>query len=460
MPIIIISPAANQVISANAFPHTVRVTAVADSNINTDVRFKLNGTIVGIDTSATTVSVNGIPEYRYSFNVPVPAAGIHSIEVEDINQATVPATVRSQATLNFETKLVEPTVTLTQGKPLNMVTATIANRPPGSFVRFLLNGKIIKEDTTAPFNASVPESGEVKAELVVGNLVVSTGSLAVSVSPTPTPTPTPTLIAGPKGDKGDAGTPGVDGVDGADGVDGQTGIQGNRGDEGVPGVKGDVGDRGEKGETGTTGATGERGLPGERGITGDRGLPGSKGDKGDTGSIGLTGARGVAGADGAIGPRGVVGERGAVGEKGATGDRGIQGIQGNPGPAGATGAMGAMANWPNTWVNIPLLSGFTGNLRIRRNGQFAELSGVVMFKKPSHGFALQAAAVPSGFIPNNLLMVPVATVVPAPTGGTTHTGYLTYTNATDGQINLRAASEIPSGVDVQCHVSTLFVLFG
>ncbi len=160
MPVRIISPVTGEVVQANTVPYTLKVVAIADSNLNTDVRFKLNGTIAGIDTSATTINVSGTPQYQYQFNVPVPTAGIQSIEVEDINQATVPATVRSQASVGFELKLNSTTITLTKTATTlspNLVTATITNRPTGSSVRFTLNGKIIKQDSTAPFNVSVSE---------------------------------------------------------------------------------------------------------------------------------------------------------------------------------------------------------------------------------------------------------------------------------------------------------------
>ncbi len=370
MPIRIVSPIADQVISADKFPHSVRVTAVADSNINTDVRFKLNGTIAGIDTSATTTLVNGVPEYRYSFNVPVPAAGIHSIEVEDIDPRNVPVPiVRSTTTLNFETKLVEPVVTLAQGKPLNMVTATIANRPPGSFVRFTLNGKIIKEDTTAPFNVSVPESGEVKAELVVGDTVVSTGSLVVNVLATPTPTPTPTPIPGPKGDTGETGA------------------------QGIPGPKGD------KGDTGIQGLRGENGLQGNQGLRGDKG---DKGDKGDTGATGATGA----------------------------------------------------ASWPATWTTIPLLSGFTGNLRIRRSGDLTQMVGVVMFKKPNHRFGLQVGVIPPNFGPGFRLMFPASTTG---AGGGSYSSTVDCLDAPNGQIGIVAPHDVPTDSDIQVHINQIFL---
>ena len=307
MSVRIISPVTGEVIQTNTVPQVVRVVAVADSNINTDFRFKLNGAVAGIDTSATTINVDGTRQYQYQFNVPVPAAGIQSIEVEDINQATVPATVRSQATLSFELKLNEPTITLAKTATTlapNLVTATIANRPTGSSVRFTLNGKIVKEDTTAPFNVSVPESGELRADLIVDNNIVQTATLNVVViapipTPIPTPTPTPTPappLKGDKGEPGEQGIPGIKGDKGDTGNAGLPGLPGVRGDAGIPGAageKGDVGDRGlsgEKGNVGDAGATGLTGAVGIQGISGVQGDKGDKGDKGDVGAIGLTGA--------------------------------------------------------------------------------------------------------------------------------------------------------------------------
>ena len=370
MPVRIISPVSGEVIQTNIVPQVVRVVAIADSNLNTDVRFKLNGSIAGIDTSATTINVNGTTEYQYQFNIPVSAAGIQLVEVEDINQSTVPVTVRSTAQVSFELKLNEPTITLAKTATTlapNLVTATVANRPTGSSVRFTLNGNVIKQDNSVPFNVSVTESGELRADLIVDGVVRQTATLNVAPTPTPTPTPAPTPtptstptpapplkgdkgepgeqgpqgepgIPGPKGDKGDTGDEGFPGVKGDAGIPGAVGEKGDVGDRGLPGEKGEKGDRGEKGETGATGAAGERGLPGERGITGDRGLPGANGERG------LPGERGITGATGTTGAQGLTGERGLPGERGITGDRGLPGPKGDIGSIGLTGAVGAVGS--------------------------------------------------------------------------------------------------------------------
>ena len=233
MPITIIFPVSGEVVQTNTVPQIVTVRAIADSNLNTDVRFKLNGTVVGIDTSATTINTNGTPQYQYQFNVPVPAAGIFAIEVEDINQSTVPVTVRSQAQVSFELKLNEPTITLAKTATTlapNLVTATVANRPTGSSVRFTLNGNVLKQDNSVPFNVSVSESGELKADLIVDGVVRKTATLNVAPTPTPTPTPTPQATPPLKGDKGEPGE------------------QGPQGEPGIPGPKGDKGDKGDIGQ--------------------------------------------------------------------------------------------------------------------------------------------------------------------------------------------------------------------
>lgn len=52
-------------IQVNSLPYSLAVTAIADSNTNTDVRFKLNGTVVGTDTSATNVGTTAAPQYQF-----------------------------------------------------------------------------------------------------------------------------------------------------------------------------------------------------------------------------------------------------------------------------------------------------------------------------------------------------------------------------------------------------------
>lgn len=260
MAIRIISPVSGEIVQANTVPNTVTVRAIADSNINTDVRFKLNGSIVGIDRSATSINVNGFVEYQYQFNVPIPAAGIHLIEAEDIDPGM---TIRSTDSISFELKLNDPKITLTETTTTlaKLVTATIANRPTGALIRFSLNGTVLKEDSTSPFNVSVSEPGELKAELVVAGSVIEVATATLQISDLPIATPTPTPSQGPKGDKGDKGDKGEPGIQGIQG------IQGERGERGEKGEKGDTGAIGLPGLTGATGATGERGEKGEAGAS-------------------------------------------------------------------------------------------------------------------------------------------------------------------------------------------------
>jgi Collagen triple helix repeat (20 copies) len=400
MPVKIIFPAAGETVQTNTVPHVLTVRAIADSNLNTDVRFKLNGTIVGIDTSATTINVNGQAQYQYQFNIPIPAAGIVSIEAEDINPATSPATVRSTASVSFELKLNSPTITLAKTATTlspNLVTATITNRPTGSSVRFTMDGVVLKEDSQSPYNVSVSKSGELKAELVVGGNVIQTASVNVTVvaTPMPTPTPTPPLKgdkgdkgdrgeAGPKGDKGDRGIAGIPGDKGEKGDKGDKGDRGDRGLEGIPGAKGDTGPQGIPGVKGDIGATGLTGLIGPKGDTGATGATGLTGTKGDTGATGATGAQGIPGPKGDVGAKGdtglqgipgVKGDVGATGATGATGDRGIQGETGPIGPkgdAGVPGAAGTMV-W-STPVFLPLSPGVTGSVTYQTCGKLARIN--------------------------------------------------------------------------------------
>jgi len=57
-------------IQVNSLPYSLPVTAIADSNTNTDVRFKLNGTVVGTDTTATNVGTTAAPQYQFG-SIPV-----------------------------------------------------------------------------------------------------------------------------------------------------------------------------------------------------------------------------------------------------------------------------------------------------------------------------------------------------------------------------------------------------
>lgn len=55
-PIIITKPVAGEILEVLTIHTTVTVRSLVDSNMNTDVRFKLNGIEVGIDTTATNTA--------------------------------------------------------------------------------------------------------------------------------------------------------------------------------------------------------------------------------------------------------------------------------------------------------------------------------------------------------------------------------------------------------------------
>jgi len=61
-------------------PYSLAVTAIADSNINTDVRFKLNGAVVGIDTKATNIGTTAFPQYQYGLTILINDAGIGELK--------------------------------------------------------------------------------------------------------------------------------------------------------------------------------------------------------------------------------------------------------------------------------------------------------------------------------------------------------------------------------------------
>ncbi|MEG4574233.1 hypothetical protein QUA56_16310 [Microcoleus sp. N3A4] len=118
--------------------------------MKTDVRFKLNGVEVGIDTTATNINY----EYQYQSNIPIANAGISTVEVEDISPH--PITVRSTASVQFQVKLLVPKITLSQANTslqpsVTVVTATITNRPPNSAVQFSMDGNILKLDSVSPY---------------------------------------------------------------------------------------------------------------------------------------------------------------------------------------------------------------------------------------------------------------------------------------------------------------------
>jgi len=72
MAIKITSPT-QQGVQVGGLPYSLAVTAIADSNINTDVRFKLNGAVVGIDTMATNIGTAANPQYQYGLAIRQPA---------------------------------------------------------------------------------------------------------------------------------------------------------------------------------------------------------------------------------------------------------------------------------------------------------------------------------------------------------------------------------------------------
>ena len=362
-------------IQVNSLPYSLPVTAIAGSNTNTDVRFKLNGTVVGTDATATNVGTTAAPQYQFGMSITINTAGNHLIEVEDIT-GTAPVTVRSTAQRNFQVKLNTPTIALRD--PIlysgqTVVVADVEYPPTNSFVRFTLNGSIIKESPWVPFETAITQNGTLRADLMVGASIVATATREVTLIP-----PEPAIVgpqgpigltgpAGPigpqgvpgeKGDRGDVGQPGTPGATGATGNPGAQGIQGIQGNPGATGADGMPGAAGTPGATGPAGAIGPQGIkgdPGNPGTPGEPGTAGAIGPAGETGAPGQKGDRGIAGAAGAtgaigpIGPKGdrgnpgvdgVAGSPGVAGEKGEPGSQGIQGIQGLTGPAGNPGPQG------------------------------------------------------------------------------------------------------------------------
>jgi len=363
------------IIETNELPYTLKIIAILDSNLNTDARFKLNGQVIGIDTSATTVNIAGTPEYRYTLNYPIPTQGNQELVVEDFD-AKLPDVVKSSASVNFELKYNAPTLAIAQVD--NLVTATITNRPAtGSFVRFTLNGNVLKEDNTSPINVAIAESGTLVAELIKAGNVLATVTSQVTFVPPVVPVPTMTLTqlnnlvtatitnrptgafvrftqngqvlkedtTSPFNVTAQLGELKIDLVLGTQVLLSQvltvisttptptpTPIAGAKGDKGDQGLKGDKGDRGDVGATGLTGLQGIQGIKGDSGIQGNVGATGAKGD------IGLTGLTGL---------QGILGPKGDSGIQGIKGDKGDQGITG---PAGATGSVGMTGlSWRGTW---------------------------------------------------------------------------------------------------------------
>ena len=184
MPIRITSPTQPS-IQVGGLPYSLPVTAVTDTNTNTDVRFKLNGVVVGTDTTATNVGTTAAPIYQFGMSIPINTAGVHLIEVEDIS-GTAPVTVRSTAQINFEVKVNAPTIALRAPvlySGQTVVVADVAYPPTNSFVRFTLNGTIIKESPWIPFETAITQNGTLRADLMVGTSVVATASRDVTLIP-------------------------------------------------------------------------------------------------------------------------------------------------------------------------------------------------------------------------------------------------------------------------------------
>jgi|GEM_PF-3349229 Collagen triple helix repeat (20 copies). len=305
------------IIEVNELPYILKIIAILDSNLNTDARFKLNGQVIGIDTSAITVNIAGTPEYRYTLNYPIPTQGNQELVVEDFD-AKLPDVVKSSASVNFELKYNAPTLAIAQVD--NLVTATITNRPAtGSFVRFTLNGKVLKEDKSSPINLTIAESGTLVSELIKAGNILATVTSEVTFVPPVVPVPTMTLTQSknlvkatitnhPTGAfvrftqngqvlKEDTTSPfNVTALSGELTTELVLGAQvllsevltvtsptptptptPSIGEKGEKGEKGDKGDIGLTGLTGATGAQGIQGIPGATGATGTTGATGAIG---------------------------------------------------------------------------------------------------------------------------------------------------------------------------------------
>jgi hypothetical protein len=74
------------------------------SNRNTDVRFLLNGTVVGTKTSAIQTVEEGTNKFNYTLSIPLIAPGNYAIVAEEID--TKAQTVRSTDSVNFSVEFV------------------------------------------------------------------------------------------------------------------------------------------------------------------------------------------------------------------------------------------------------------------------------------------------------------------------------------------------------------------
>jgi hypothetical protein len=263
-------------------PYSLAVTAIADSNINTDVRFKLNGAVVGVDTNATNIGTTASPSYQYGLTILINNAGINEIEGEDIT-GTQPILVRSTDKINFEVKANVPAIVLNSPVLFSgqtLVLAEVQYLPTNGFVGFTLNDQIIKESPWIPFDTLISQKGTLRAYLMLGNNVLATATQEVEVIP-----PDPPILGpqgpigppgppGPKGDKGHRGDSGPQGIPGTPGAQRLQGVRGNDGLPGTPGATGATGPKGDRGEPGLSGATGPTGLQGPIGPIGPKGDPG------------------------------------------------------------------------------------------------------------------------------------------------------------------------------------------
>jgi hypothetical protein len=210
MAIKITSPT-KQSVQVGGLPYSLAVTVIADSNINTDIRFKLNGAVVGIDTNATNIGTTASPQYQYGLTILINNAGINEIEVEDIT-GTQPVIVRSTDKIYFEVKANVPVIVLNPPVLFSGQTSVLAEvqyLPTNGFVRFTLNDQIIKESPWIPFDTIISQNGTLRAYLMLGsNILASATQEAEVIPPEPPIVGPPGLIGpdgplGPKGDKGD-----------------------------------------------------------------------------------------------------------------------------------------------------------------------------------------------------------------------------------------------------------------
>ena len=178
---------------------------------------------------------------------------------------------------------------------------------------------------------------------------------------------------------------------------GAAGIQGNPGAPGQPGTKGDRGEVGInwRGTWAPTTAYVPRDCVAHNGSSYIATAANTNSIPATSSSWNLLAAQGATGA---------IGQTGSSGIKGDVGDRGLQGVQGAIGLQGIPGAPGA-GLIPSAWVNLPLATGLTGYLQIRRIGTFAHLQGIVGASIP--GVAIVAANLPGAFRPSIDKLLPV-----------------------------------------------------